>query len=293
MKKIKLLVLALVVTCLCSGCVKFNATMDIKKDKSMNFKVVYALDKTYFGSKSIYTKKEKKNLEKEGFKLTEYKKDNMQGFTLERKIKNIDEISSDKKNVNYTLSELSDPKKGKDSNSSVFKVKKGFIKNHYTAKFDFNLGDTNSNGIDMSKYVEKMDLTYDVKLPYKVIKTNAQKVSKDKTKLSWNLGSFKKPYMTYEFELYNRGVICGLVVLILAIGVGVFFILTKCNCKNKIEQPKEEKKEEVKEEPKKEVVEETKATTKKATPKKQAPAKKTTTKKSPAKKTTTKKTTTK
>ena len=290
MKKIKLLVMALVITCLCSGCVKFNATMDIKKDKSMNFKVVYALDKTYFGSKSIYTNKEKKNLEKEGFKLTKYKKDNMQGFTLERKIKNIDEISSDKKNINYTLSELSDPKKGKNSKSAVFKVKKGLFKNHYYAKFDFNLGDTNSNGIDMSKYVEKMDLTYDVKLPYKVIKTNAQEVSKDKTKLSWNLGTFKEPYMTYEFELYNRGIICGLVILILVIGVGVFFILTKFSGKKKVEQTKDEVKEELKEEPKKEVVEEKKEEVK-TTPKKKTTTKKTTTKKETTKKSTTKKST--
>ena len=274
MKKFKLLLIALTVTFLCSGCVKFNATMDIKKDKSMDFKVIYALDTTYFGTKSIYTDKEKKNLEKEGFKLTKYKKDKMQGFTLERKIKNIDEISSDKKNVNYTLSELSDPKKGKDSKSAVFKVKKGLFKNRYIAKFDFNLGDTSSGGVDMSKYVEKMDLTYDVKLPYKVIKTNAQEVSKDKKSLSWNLGTFKKPYMTYEFELYNRGVICGFVVLILVIAGGVCFFIFKNNKKSdtKVEDKNVEKKEEIKEE---KVVEEKKEE-KKTTTKKPATKKKTT-----------------
>ena len=32
-----------------TGCVKFNANMDIKKDKSMKFEIIYALDASYFG----------------------------------------------------------------------------------------------------------------------------------------------------------------------------------------------------------------------------------------------------
>ena len=37
MKKIKYLLLLCTISFLFTGCVKFNATMDIKKDKSMDF----------------------------------------------------------------------------------------------------------------------------------------------------------------------------------------------------------------------------------------------------------------
>ena len=36
-----------------SGCVKFDATMDIKKDKSMDFSIIYAVDTTYFGDETL------------------------------------------------------------------------------------------------------------------------------------------------------------------------------------------------------------------------------------------------
>ena len=49
MKKIKYLVLLFTVTFLLTGCIKFNANMDIKKDKSMDFSIIYALDTSVFG----------------------------------------------------------------------------------------------------------------------------------------------------------------------------------------------------------------------------------------------------
>ena len=151
----------------------------------------------------------------------------MKGFKITKTFKNIDKISSDK-NVNYSLSGLTE---GKNKNDYVFKVKKGLFKNHYTAKFDFNMGDSSaSNGsTDMSSYLSSMDLSYNVTLPYKAIKNNATKVNKDKTKLSWDLTKNTKDKIEFEFELYNRGIIIAFVVvgvlLLVGIGVLVFFLV--------------------------------------------------------------------
>ena len=41
-KTFKLLLIALMLI-LSSGCVKYNVTMDIKKDKSMDFNIIYAI----------------------------------------------------------------------------------------------------------------------------------------------------------------------------------------------------------------------------------------------------------
>ena len=62
MKKLKYLVLVVTFMFLCTGCVKFNANMDIKKDKSMDFTIIYALDSTYFGNKESVNQKNQKEL---------------------------------------------------------------------------------------------------------------------------------------------------------------------------------------------------------------------------------------
>ena len=271
MKNLKYLVLVVTFMFLCTGCVKFNANMDIKKDKSMDFTIIYALDSTYFGNKESVNQKNQKELEKKGYKVEKYTKEKMKGVKIIKNFKNIDEISSDKK-VNYSLSGLTE---GKNKDEYVFKVKKGFFKNHYIAKFDFNMGDSSvSNGSsNINSYLSSMDLSYNVTLPYKAIKNNATKANKDKTKLSWDLTKNSKDKIEYEFELYNTtNIVIFSVICILLVGGLTFGIIMLVKNKKK-NTKKEEKKEPVKKAPAK------KTTAKKPTTKKSTPKKKTTTKK--------------
>ena len=121
MKKIKYLVLLFTVTFLLTGCIKFNANMDIKKDKSMDFSIIYALDTSVFGEEKALKDSDKKDLEKQGFKVEEYANGTMKGFSLSKKIKNIDYVSSTA-DTKYSLSGILDNKK---TDASLFKVKKG------------------------------------------------------------------------------------------------------------------------------------------------------------------------
>ena len=70
--------------------------MEIKKDKSMNFSIIYAVDTSMFGDTELLTDENKENLKKQGFEIADYSQDKMKGFTLTKKIKNIDSVSSDK-----------------------------------------------------------------------------------------------------------------------------------------------------------------------------------------------------
>lgn len=269
MKKFKYLVIVLIFMFLCTGCVKFNVNMDIKKDKSMNFSMIYALDSTYFGNKKSVNEKNQKELKDKGYKVEDYSKDKMKGVKITKNFKNIDKISSDKK-VKYSLSGLTE---GKNKDEYVFKVKKGFFKNHYIAKFDFNMGDSSaSNGsTNMNSYLSSMDLSYNVTLPYKAIKNNATTVNKDKTKLTWDLTKNTKDKIEYEFELYNTtNIIIFSIVCILVVG-GVVFAIIMIVKNSKKDTKKEEKKEPVKKAPAKKTT-----TAKKTTPKKKTTTKKTT-----------------
>lgn len=123
-----------------TGCVKFNANMEIKKDKSMNFSIIYALDSSLFGEQELLKESDKKDLKDKGFQVEDYSDNEMKGFKISRAIQNIDGVSSSK-DTSYRLSGILD----EDSDQSIFRIKKGIFKNTYIAKFDFDASDSELN----------------------------------------------------------------------------------------------------------------------------------------------------
>lgn len=253
-KNIKLTALLTLLVISLTGCVKFNSTMEIKKDKSMDYKIIYAFDKSLFGDQKILTSNDKKELENKGFTVSNYVDGNMNGFKVSKNIKNIDDVSSTN-DATYDLSGLLDSNK---SESKVFKVKKGFLKNTYTASFKFDSSDsdlnnstsndttidndftTDDNGtttdsdFDFSNINTNMDLSFNVKLPYKAISSNATTKKNDDKELSWNLSSTGEDKIEFSFVLYNMTniYICGGVIVLLIIIV-IVSILNKSR-KNKV-----------------------------------------------------------
>ena len=190
MKKFKVLMLLLVAPLFLTGCVKFNANMKINSDRSIDYSIIYAFQKSLMGDSNVVTDDQKKEMEKEGFTLSEYNDETYKGLTISKKINNLDDESTDK-DVEYSLSDL-----GKESTEKkyMFKVTKGFLKNKYTAKFTFSANDsgdsdeptvsdddTDNNSVTtsdtdgdfnmdgLSNSMSNMDLTYSVELPYKAL----------------------------------------------------------------------------------------------------------------------------
>ena len=253
-KNIKLTALLTLLVISLTGCVKFNSTMEIKKDKSMDYKIIYAFDKSLFGDQEILTNDDKKELESKGFTVSNYVDGNMNGFKVSKNIKNIDDVSSTN-DATYDLSGLLDSNK---SESKVFKVKKGFLKNTYTASFKFDSSDSDLNNstsndttidndfttddnntttdsdFDFSNINTNMDLSFNVKLPYKAISSNATTKKNDDKELSWNLSSTGEDKIEFSFALYNMTniYICGGVIVLLIIIV-IVSILNKSK-KNKV-----------------------------------------------------------
>lgn len=253
-KNIKFTILLILLVISLTGCVKFNSTMEIKKDKSMDYKIIYAFDKSLFGDQEILTSDDKKELENKGFTVSNYVDGNMKGFKVSKNIKNIDDVSSTN-DATYDLSGLLDSNK---SESKVFKVKKGLLKNTYTASFKFDSSDSDLNNstsndttidndftiddnntttdsdFDFSNINTNMDLSFNVKLPYKAISSNATTKKNDDKELSWNLSSTGEDKIEFSFALYNMTniYICGGVIVLLIIIV-IVSILNKGK-KNKV-----------------------------------------------------------
>lgn len=265
MKKNKFILMLCVLTFMLTGCVKYNANMNINKDKSMDFSMIYALDTSLFEDQELLSDEDKQNLESQGFTITDYSEGTMKGYTLTKKISNIDYVSTTS-NASYDLSGLLD---SNATNSYIFKVTKGLLKNTYTANFTFdasesdinsdstdttdNLNDlfsneeeeetilseekqeeTNSNGnidfsdMDLSSLTSNLDLSFNVNLPYSAKSNNATNTSDNNKKLSWNLSSTEISTIEFTFELYNMtNVYIGIGLLVTLIAAIVVLIVSK------------------------------------------------------------------
>lgn len=143
-KSIKILLIAIVLL-LSSGCVKMNATVEIKKDKSLNFNMVYAVKEELLEDRELVSSEDKKQMEKNGYTVKDYKKDGMSGVEISFHYANIDKVSSTE-DTKFELNSITDGEK----NTKMFKVEKGFFKNVYTLTSEFNsdldgIGDTDTD----------------------------------------------------------------------------------------------------------------------------------------------------
>ena len=262
MKKLKWFLAVCLIAIISTGCVKFNAKMDIKKDKSMDFSIIYAFDKSMMsmmGDSGGLKEEDFDEVKKQGYTVEKYTQDNYEGFKITKKIKNIDEVSTDQD----TIFNLSGMMEEKEDNKYMFKVVKGEDKNTYYAKFKFDSNDSgmndntneggqalpdenetltnevldssdtldanetldDSNDIDLSGLTGSMDLSFSVNLPYSAISSNATTKENDGKNLSWKLTSTGKQSIEFAFELKNNESECNNLLLYIGIGAGVLLLI--------------------------------------------------------------------
>ncbi len=249
MKKIKYIVLVTMMIVI-SGCVRYDSTMDFKINKSMNLSMIMAFDKTMIsmmGSEDPFEELDKSEAEKYGFKVSSFEESNMKGIKLEKKIKNIDQVSIGEENI-FDLSNLTQ----KDENF-IFQIKKGFFKNTYIAKIkfetngmmnelpnndsslndsSFDLENSPFENLDYESMMASMDLKFNVHLPFGAISNNATNASNHNKDLVWDLTQLKNQYIEFEFSLYNWIPLLVLVFVLIFFIMMMIFIIKKSN-KNK------------------------------------------------------------
>lgn len=247
MKKIRLIIISLIVLIYTSGCVKYNMDMNITKTKKMEINYSFAIkdelleqsDNALESGFKLPDQEQQDKLARLGFTISEFKKDGYTGIKAVKTIKNIDEISTDKEEVTNNLSLLFEDNAQK---IYYFKVKKGFFKNSYNAKFDLNnsLEDLNTDSMmnipeeenneeteidinddfdsetdfsfdsnltneseNFDNLMEGFDVSFSVSAPYGFKSHNSNTITNNGKTLTWNL--MNGTDTEFEFELYNLG----------------------------------------------------------------------------------------
>ena len=135
-KKIKSFIVLFSLALFSTGCVKYNVKMDVKKDKSLNYEIIYAMQSSLLEDKNVLEDEDIKKAKDEGYTVKEYNQDGYKGFIISKKIKNIDDVS-DTNEVKFSISDNALKKDAK-----IFTVKKGLFKNSYKAKIDFDMSNS-------------------------------------------------------------------------------------------------------------------------------------------------------
>lgn len=233
MKKFKILTIFMI-TLLITGCAKLDANMKINKDKSMDYEIIMAFEQS-IADQASFDEDSIKQAEKNGFTVTEYNENSMKGYKFVKHIKDIDSISTSD-DINGSLDVDSD-------NKYIFTVKKGIIKNRYIAKLTTTNTDLSglkslqtNDSLNTTETIDygslsNMEAKFEVTLPYKAIKNNAQNTN-DKT-LTWDLLTFKGDAIEFEFELYNYTNIIIIAIALFIILVIIVIILNKASKKTK------------------------------------------------------------
>ena len=234
MKNLKDYLMLLMVPFLLTGCVNYSATMDIKKNKSMDFTLTYLMQKSLVeGSDNDESKSE---LEKQGYTvedITDEEKD-MVGYKATKKFKNIDElsVSGEEETSASTIFEDGNVEK-------MFVLEKGLFKNKYTLEFKNDASESvsgeDSEYAEYAEYLKNsMEITFNVNLPYKPISDNATSKSEDGKNLTWNLLT-TNDNIKVEFALYNLTLIYIICAIVLVIVVLVVCFILKGKKGNKEE----------------------------------------------------------
>lgn len=255
-KTFKLLLIALMLM-LSSGCVKYNVSMDIKKNKSMDLNMIVAYDQSLAEDGDMDITGSKDDIKNQYCSVSDYNESNMIGLNVSCKFPNIDEISSEETGKEADFGSVMD---GEDS--KLFTIKKGFFKNTYTFKldsssssdllgdedtdnsydyreeddsdydfsdddsnYDYDLYDDSDDGddtdFDMSA-LSSMDLKFEIKLPYKAISSNATSKEDNEKHLTWDLMKMAQSedgnnVLELTFALYNTSNIAIVAVIVIAL----------------------------------------------------------------------------
>lgn len=227
-----------------TGCSKFSSDMEVKKDNSMTFSILYSYSEDSDPA-GIVTDENRTKLLNQGFTIEDYSDGNNKGVKITKTIDNIEDVSEENKLVRFNLFSLLEG----DENLKLFKVQKSFLWDVYTARFYISNKDGILNGnetvietesgtkqsFERKKWGEFKDFKFNLKVPYFSVKNNANEVSSVRSEMSWDLSKISS-VDTIEFDFYmlnKRN------ILILVGGV-VLFIMFIGSAKSSKDDPRED-----------------------------------------------------
>lgn len=237
-KKLLMPAIALI---LVTGCVKVEYKTLIKDDSSVTIEGIVAISEGIAemgetNNRGSMSQEQMKKLKDKGWNVEEYTetKDNqtLVGSKISKTYPNIKDISK-KEPKKVMITDLIQDDKEVDE-SHLFSVNNG----EYTANFLFDLADETEESEEndqATNYANMFQLSYEVTLPMKPIKSNATTVSEDGKTLTWKLEYGKVNEINYSFRIKepsNIAIVFLITAAVVMVAGSTFIVKNKKN-KNK------------------------------------------------------------
>ena len=213
MKRLKALLLSFILIVTITGCVRFDATINVKRNGKMDIAISYAmLDVTDREVGEILSEEQVEEYKDDGWDVEEYKDGGYSGYIIKKKDVPVSELEDSNKNKKTALS---------DELNSLKLTRKGI---KYTLDWDISEEAKElSAASEYSDYVKMSGAQMKVKinLPSKAVESNATHVSEDGRSYEWDLLNFDDPDGIHlEYKLVDmKTVIAGIAILAALIAV--------------------------------------------------------------------------
>ena len=219
MKKIKALLLSFILIATITGCVRFDATINVKRNGKMDIAISYAmLDVTDREVGDILSEEQIEEYKDDGWDVEEYKDGGYSGYIIKKKDVPVSELEDSNKNKKTALSE----------ELKSLKLRRKGIK--YTLDWDISEEAKELNAAsEYSEYVKMSGAQMKVKinLPSKAVASNATHVSEDGKSYEWDLLNFDDPDGIHlEYKIIDmKMMIAGIALLAALIAVVTVIIV--------------------------------------------------------------------
>lgn len=219
MRKIKAFLLSFFLIAALTGCVRFDATINVKRNGKMDIAISYAvLDVTDREVGEILSDEQIEEYKDDGWDVEEFKDGGYSGYIIKKKDVPVSELENSNKNKKTALS---------DELKSLKLTRKGM---KYTLDWDIaEEAKELSAASEYSDYVKMSGAQMKVKinLPSKAVKSNATHVSEDGRSYEWDLLNFDDPDGIHlEYKLIDtKMMIAGVVSLAVLIAVVTVIIV--------------------------------------------------------------------
>ena len=214
-KHLRFLVIIMIVF-LFTGCFKYNYNLKVSEDKQVDVEMIMSY--AYSDDEDVIDSEEQTEQSNSEWKIEKYQDTQFKGKKYSKHYDNIDEVTTDGKNVK-DLNKLFE--KGIDSKYLFTKTKKNG-REIYSAKLAVDLSNIKESKDNISKEMqEQVDLKVLVEVP-EVIKSNA--TSKNGNTLIWDLKKFKGKSIEFEFAFPKQKSL-SIIPIIIIIGCGILLIV--------------------------------------------------------------------
>ncbi|MCR5671966.1 MAG: hypothetical protein K6G10_13250 [Butyrivibrio sp.] len=232
MKKLKALMFSLICIICLTGCVRFNTTVEVKKNGNLDVTMLLAaVSMADYGMEDLVSSDEMKNLEEQGWTVEEYSQDGFVGFTATRKDISPEELTTSMESTENSFS------------SGIGSDDISFTREGSKYVLDWKVFDEDDMA-QMSAYKGYFAMTggymtLTVKLPVEPISSNATKISDDGKTLEWdllNLGPDNKIHLEFSIKSlipWKALLIAGIVLTLLIALIIVIIVLAASSNKKK------------------------------------------------------------